>query len=212
MSFSGVDAHHTNEIAERRIRDIQDSSRTMLIHADYQWKSHIITNLWPYAIRLGNRAYNDTPLLVNVQGKTPTQLFTSTEVQDNPKHWKPFGCPTFVLTPSLRALQRIHHTWKQRAELGIYLGPSPIHHRNVALIFNPATGLVSPQLHFRFNPEFTTAPDLKRKSRWQYIAGFIRGDTKPNRDSRQKLRNQITPELPLHQKPQSVPNSVQPHQ
>ena len=157
----------------RRIRDVQDSGRTMLIHATHRWKSHITTNLWPYAIRLGNQDYNDTPLLGNAQGKNPTQLFTSTEVQENPKHWKPFGCPTFVLTPALRAPQCIHHKWKHQSELGIYLGPSPVHHRNLALILNPVTGLVSPQFHFRFDPEFTTAPGLKRKSSWQYIAGFI---------------------------------------
>ena len=184
----------------------------MITHAAHQWKSNITTNLWPYSIRLGNQAYNDTPLLGNAQGNTPKQLFTSTEVQDNPKHWKPFGCPTFLLTPALQAPQRIHHKWKHQAELGIYLGPSPVHHRNVALILNPATVLFRPQFHVRFDPEFTTAPNLKIKSRWQYIAGFIRGDTKPNRDSRQKRRNQITPEFPLDQKPQSVPNSVQPCQ
>ena len=164
MSFSGVGARHTNGISERRIRDIQDSGRTMLIHTAHRWKSHITTKLLPYAIRLGNKAYNDTPLLVNVQGKTPTQLFTSTEVQENPKHWKPFGCPNFVLTPALLAPQLMHHKWKHRAELGIYLGPSHVHHRNVALILNPTTGLVSPQFHVRFDPEFTTAPDLKSKS------------------------------------------------
>ena len=36
MSFSGVDAHHTNEISERRIRDVQDSGRTILIHAAHR--------------------------------------------------------------------------------------------------------------------------------------------------------------------------------
>ena len=101
MSLSGVDAHHTNGIAERRIRDIQNSGRNMLIHADHLWKSHITTNLRPYATRLGNQAYNDTPLLGNAQGKTTTQLFKSTELQDHPKHWKPFGCTNFVLTPAL---------------------------------------------------------------------------------------------------------------
>ena len=78
MSFSGVDAHHTNGISERRIQDVQDSGRTMIIHAAHRWKSHITTNLWPYVIILGNQAYNDNPLLGNAQGKTPTQLFTST--------------------------------------------------------------------------------------------------------------------------------------
>ena len=152
MSFSGVNANHTNGISERRIRDVQDSGRTMLIHSAHLWKSHITPNLWPYAIILGNQAYNDTPLLGNAQGKTPTQMFTSIEVQDNQNHWKPFGCPTFVLTPSLQDPQRIHHKWKRRAELGIYLGPSPVHHRNVAPILNPATGLVIPQFHVKFDP------------------------------------------------------------
>ena len=188
VSLSGVYAHHTNEISECRIRDIQYSGCNMLIHAAHQWKSYITTNLLPYAIRLGNQEYNNTPLLGNAQVKTPKQLFTSMEVQDNPKHWKPFGCPTFFFTPALRAPQPIHHKWKHRAELGIYLGPSPVHHRNVALVLNPATGLVSPQCHVIFYPEFTTAPDLKSKSRWHYIDGFIRGYTKPNRGSQKHLK------------------------
>ena len=77
MSFSGVDAHHTNGITERRIRDVQYSGRTMLIHSAHLWKTHITTNLWPYALILGNQAYNITSLLGNAQGKIPTQLFTS---------------------------------------------------------------------------------------------------------------------------------------
>ena len=164
MYFSRVDAHHTNGISECRIRYIQDSGRTILIHAAHLWKTHIPTNLWSYDLRLGNQAYINTPLLGNVQGKTPAQLFTSTEVQDNPKHWTPFCFPTFVLTPSLRAPKRIHHKWKHRAELGIYLGPSPVHNKNVALILNTSIGLVIPQFHVRFDPEFTTAPDFKSKS------------------------------------------------
>ena len=212
MSLSGVDAHHTNGIAERRIPDVQDSGCTMLIHTAHWWKTHITTNLWSYALRLGNQAYNNTPLLGNAQGKTPTQLLTSIEVQNNPKHWKPFGCPTFVLTPELLTPQCIHHEWKHRAELCIYVGPSPVHHRNVELILNPATGLVSTQLHVRFDPEFKTAPDLKSKSIWQYPEGFIRGGTTPNRESHPKRRTQITQELPLHQKPKSVPNIATPHQ
>ena len=75
----------------------------------------------------------------------------------------------------------------------------------MALILNPDTGLVSSKFHVRFDTEFTTAPDLNIKSSWQYLAGFIQGGTMPNRESRQKRRNQITQELPLYQKPKSVP-------
>ena len=54
MYFSGVDAHHTNGIDERLIQDVQDSGRTMLIHAAHRWKSNITTNLWPYALLSGS--------------------------------------------------------------------------------------------------------------------------------------------------------------
>ena len=37
MYFSGVDACHTNGIYELRIQDVQDSGRTMLIHATHLW-------------------------------------------------------------------------------------------------------------------------------------------------------------------------------
>ena len=82
----------------------------------------------------------------------------------------------------------------------------------MALILNPSTGLVSTQFYVRFDTEFTTAPDLKSKPSWKYLAGFIRGGTTPNRESRQKRRTQITQELPLHQKPKSFTNVSPPHQ
>ena len=45
MKFSGVDAHHTNGLAERRIRDIQDNGRAMMIHATHKWKTHTTIDL-----------------------------------------------------------------------------------------------------------------------------------------------------------------------
>ena len=29
--------------------------------------------------------------------RSPYQLFSGTDVNINPKHWMPFGCPTYVL-------------------------------------------------------------------------------------------------------------------
>jgi hypothetical protein len=37
ISFSGVNAHFQNALAEKRIRDLQDSARTMLVHAKHRW-------------------------------------------------------------------------------------------------------------------------------------------------------------------------------
>ena len=106
-----------------------------------------------------------------------------------------------MLTPQLRSGAPIHHKWKQQSEIGIYLGTSPVHHRNVALILNPQTGLVSPKFHVRFDPEFTTVPDHTERSLWQSLAGFVRG-TQTFRLDRQKRCNQ-TEELSLQQLPPS---------
>ena len=179
MTFAGVDTHHTNSLTKRRIRDIQDNGRAMLIHASHKWKSHITANLWPYALCTENHAYNHTPLLNNKEGKTLTHLFSSTEVQDNPKYWHPFGYPTYVLKLSLCSGACIHHKWKWHLDLGIYLGHSPDHHQNVALVMNPDTGLVSPQFHVRFDPLFTTAGEQKAPSKWQALAGFVATQSPP---------------------------------
>jgi hypothetical protein len=34
LTFAGVNAHHQNGVAERRIREVQEMARTMLIHAN----------------------------------------------------------------------------------------------------------------------------------------------------------------------------------
>ena len=157
--FAGVNAHHQNGVAERRIRTLQEMARTMLIHANKRWPDSITTNLWPYAIRMASDAINNTPNMVTANKLNPIEVFTNTNVVDNPKHWKPFGCPVYVLNDELQA-KRPFHKWKQRAKAGIYLGKSPHHARNVALILDRETGLVSPQFHVTFDPSFDTVKDI----------------------------------------------------
>jgi hypothetical protein len=45
--------------------------------------------------------------------------------------------------------------------MGIYVGRSPSHASNVALILNPRTGHVSPQFHVVYDDDFTTVPYLR---------------------------------------------------
>jgi hypothetical protein len=45
LTFAGVNAHHQNGIAERRIKELQNMARTMLIHAQHRWPDAITTNL-----------------------------------------------------------------------------------------------------------------------------------------------------------------------
>ena len=108
LTFAGVNAHHQNGVAERRIRELQDMARTMLIHANSRWPESVTTNLWPYAIRMANEAINDTPSFQDEDRKTPVELFANSNVTANPKHWKPFGCPVYVLDNQLQSGKPFH--------------------------------------------------------------------------------------------------------
>ena len=176
MTFAGVNAHHQNGIAERRIRELQDMARTMLIHAKNRWSQCITANLWPYAVRAASNALNNAPSLQHPKRKTPLQMFSKSEVQPNVKHYQTFGCPAYVLDSALQA-QKPHHKWNQRSRVGIYLGQSPFHGKNVALILDRTTGLVSPQFHVKFDPQFHTVKQDYFDSYWQIKAGLKRGNT-----------------------------------
>ena len=100
LTFAGVNAHHQNGIAERRIKEIQEMARTMLVHANSRWPDSVTANLWPYAVRTANDAINNTPCLQDGDKRTPAEIFSKSKVVSNPKHWKPFGCPVYVLNRS----------------------------------------------------------------------------------------------------------------
>lgn len=172
MSFAGVNAHHQNGIAERRIALLQQLTRSNLFHASHRWKGTITPNLWPYAMKMANDAMNATPSMQSAERMTPLQLFTNTIVNANQKHWKPFGCPVYVLNANLQA-GKPHHKWEERASVGVYLGRSPQHSRSVALILNPRTGLVNPQFHVKFDPSFRTVAGTKDNGQWLIKAGFV---------------------------------------
>ncbi len=94
----------------------------MLSHANKRWPKAVSANLWPYAIRIANDVLNETPHLQDKSNRMAQQIFSGTLVQMNPKHWKHFGCPVYVLDKNLQAGTGIFHKWKQRANVGIYLG------------------------------------------------------------------------------------------
>lgn len=84
-----------------------------------------------------------------------------------------------MLNPALRGTTRIHAKWKDRANIGIYLGRSPQHSRSVALVLNPETGLVSPQFHIKHDGNFDTISQLysdtaNHVSKWQLKAGLMK--------------------------------------
>ena len=100
ITFCGVGAHHQNGVAERRIRDITKSARTMLLHAAHQWPKTITSNLWPQALKHATNVRNALPR----KGKTqsPISLFANTTIEPNIKHFHPFRCPVYVLQAPLQ--------------------------------------------------------------------------------------------------------------
>jgi hypothetical protein len=174
ISFCGVNAHFQNGRAEKRIRDLQDSARTQLIHAKHRWPKAIETCLWPYAMRYANVVHNST---TQRDGRpSPLELFSKVPVKPKIKHCHPFGCPCFVLDNKLQASKALPK-WNDRARLGIYLGPSPRHARSVALVLSLTTGLVSPQYHVKFDNLFETLNSQRLpKSQWQEKCHFRESD------------------------------------
>ncbi len=126
----------------------------MLIHAMIHWPEIIRESFWPFAVQLAIDIHNSTP---GPSGLTPTKIFSGVKEFTKLTDFHTFGCPLFVLEPSLCQNHKIPK-WKPSSRVSIYLGNSPHHASNVPLVFSfsTSTGLVSPQFHVVFDDKFTT--------------------------------------------------------
>jgi hypothetical protein len=128
----------------------------MLIHAMICWPDIITENLWPFALRPSVDTHNATP---NAAGLTPEEIFSNSKSTPRLHTFHLFGCPIFVLEPSLCQGHKIPK-WKPRSRVGVYLGMSPEHASTVPLVLSTTIGLVSPQFHVIFDDQFTTTESL----------------------------------------------------
>ena len=121
---------------------------------------------------MASDVYNNSPCFQLDENKSPIQMLSGSNVSINPKHYRPFGCPAFVLNNALQQ-SKPHSKWNERARVGVYLGKSPHHNRNVALVLNREMGLVSPQYHVSYDNEFRTVINDEYDSLWEIKAGFV---------------------------------------
>jgi hypothetical protein len=214
LSFCGVNAHFQNSVAERRIRQLQDLARTMLIHASRRWPTAIDSHLWPYALRYANDMFNNTPYKLN-NNESPMGKFSGSKVEFNPKHAHTFGCPVYVLDNVLQQGKKIDK-WTERARVGIFLGLSPQHARTVGLVLSITSGLTSPQFYMKFDEGFQTMRNsfgnTPPVSKWQEICGFRRVQKLSTHLVDAEIPKQIT-QLPKYKassvtikEPEGVPN------
>ena len=136
IMFIGVNAHHTNCKSERMVRSLSELSRLMMINAKKRRPSTISGNLCPYVFKMATEALNEIPSLQDSINRTPVQKKSESKIIPNSKHWKPFGCPVYVLAGPLQLGRDIFHRWKERGKVGIYLGLSSLNAKNVALVLD----------------------------------------------------------------------------
>ena len=131
ITYAGVGAHHQNGVAKQRIRVLQDLTCTQLIHANQRWLAAINAHLWPYALWSACAAWNESPNMKDSAQISPEQDFTKVKMNHTFGKIVPLGCLVYVLAQPMQYGGH-QHKWKEISRIGIYLGQSPDHARNVA--------------------------------------------------------------------------------
>ena len=160
ITFCGVGAHHQNGITENIITSLTLIARTLLLHAQRHWPEYITTMLWPLALKAAADRINT--LTIDMLGKTPDMKFSGVAaINVRVKDQHTWGSPAYILDSRLQTNSKGVPKWEPRCRLGIFVGYSPVHARNVALILNPKSGLISPQFHVVYDDDFSTVPFLR---------------------------------------------------
>jgi len=139
----------------------------MILHAKEKLPEAIDAALWPYAMRLTCEIDNST--VRKNCANSRVEDFSNIQICPKLRNFHTFGCPAYVL---LNPDKSNKDKWEAGARLGIYIGISPKHARSVHLILNPATGLVSPQYHVKFDDLFQTIDKVRTKMEWKYKCHF----------------------------------------
>ena len=114
---------------------------------------------------------------------SPEQAFKKVTVNHTFENSATFVCPVYVLAQKIQGGGH-QHKWKERSRIGIYLGRSPDHARNAALVMDRTKGFVSLQCHVQFNRAFDTVQEKSKGTldlKLQVKAGFVRKVTPPMR-------------------------------
>ena len=74
LTFCGVGSHHQNGIAEKKIRDLSDAARSMLVFGRERWPEAVDLSLWPFALKAAERANN--LYFLDSKGHSPEEKFS----------------------------------------------------------------------------------------------------------------------------------------
>jgi len=178
IRYSGVGAKWQNGVAENAIKIVTTRARTMMIHAALHWPDIDDKSLWPMAVSYAAHLYNSTPR--HSTGIAPIEVFTGTKsTHSSLKNAHVWGCPVYVLEPSLTQAGGKIPKWQPRSRRAQFVGASPLHAENIGLVRNLTTGFISPQYHLVFDEWFETvnAPDNDEPSEWIDLCIYNRFQT-----------------------------------
>ena len=126
-----------------------------MIHAAMHWPEVDDPALWPLAVTHAAWLYNHTPN--RESGIAPIEVFTQTKSDCSAiRNAKVWGSPCYVLEPRLTQAGGKIPRWQPRSRRAQYVGVSPDHADNIALVRNLRTGYISPQYHIIFDEWFET--------------------------------------------------------
>ena len=133
-------------------------AHTLLVHGMQMWPTMIDSMFWPFAMKALAERHNK--MQIDVMGQTPESILHNVQIEDIPvKSYHTLFCPTCVLDACLQSSGGAGPPkWEPCSRIGVYLGHSPFHAGNIALLCNPNTGRVIPQYHVVFDNDFTTVP------------------------------------------------------
>ena len=114
LTYCGVNAHFQNGIAEKKIRDLQEQTRMMMLHGVCKCISMLSIHLWSYGLCTANDICQSTPR--KGSDISPIELFSGVTMCPKLKHYHSFGCPTYILDKALQA-QKSLPKWQSRARL-----------------------------------------------------------------------------------------------
>ena len=126
LMFASKNTQHQNGMAERCIRELQDSAQTMLIHTNHRWPTAINAHLWLYAFHTVNKVYNVTPCLQDKEVQSPVQVYNVTPCLQDKEVQSPNGWPTVInahlcaptlFTPWTRCTMLLHACRTRRSNL-----------------------------------------------------------------------------------------------
>ena len=172
LTFAGVTTHHQNGMAERRIRELQELTCTLMVHYRRRWYKEATENICSYALCMANNLINEITSFKKPDKKRPQSVYSGYPVVPNSKHWKISKCPIYVIDSALQSTQP-HQNWSEKSRVGVYLGTSLIHSKNVTLVLSLNSGLVSPKFQVNFDKKIQTVIQQELPSQRQPKVGLI---------------------------------------